>query len=160
MSWKMGGGLKTAIFFAIFTTLPILMAFWTFTSTMSPRKNEKVKLPGKPIETYLSFSSQEDQDKYHGRKTIPVHTFMEMYFDGKVKVNGDLLEILELRHDWANFRFTLGLFWYFLVGMLPEVIMHTRSQGMFPTLSAGFWFLVPGFRFLVYGSWFTQTDGH
>jgi hypothetical protein len=52
-----------------------------------------------------------------------------MYFDGDVDFNGDCLEILEQRHDWANFKFTYSLIKFFLTGMMPEVIMHTRSQG-------------------------------
>jgi len=102
---------------------------------MSPRKNEKARLPGKPIEHYLTFHSDEDRDKYYGRSKIPMETFHEMYFDGKVDFNGDCLDIMEYRHDWASFRFTLSLFWFFLTGMMPEVIMHTRSQGAF-SLSA------------------------
>lgn len=105
------------------------MAFWTIASGMSPRKNDKAKFPGKPIETYLKFHSQEDREKYYGRSKIPMETFHEKYFAGEVDVQGDMLEVLEYRHDWANFRFTLSLFWFFLTGMMPEVIMHTRSQG-------------------------------
>ena len=58
-----------------------------------------------------------------------METFHEMYFDGKVDFKGDCLETMEYRHDWANFRFTLSLFKFFLFGMIPEVIMHSRSQG-------------------------------
>lgn len=59
-----------------------------------------------------------------------METFHEMYFDEKVDFKGDALEILEYRHDWANSKFTFSLFRYFFTGMIPEVIMHTRSQGM------------------------------
>lgn len=96
---------------------------------MSPRKTEKAKIPGKPIETYLDFHEEDDKEKYKGKSKIPMHSFHEAYFDGKVSVKGDMLDVLEYRHDWANFRFTMGLFWYFLTGMMPEAIMHTRSQG-------------------------------
>ena len=58
-----------------------------------------------------------------------METFQEMYFRGDVEFNGDALEVLEWRHDWANFRFTLSLFRFFLFSFVPEVIMHTRSQG-------------------------------
>ncbi|KAF2759212.1 S-adenosyl-L-methionine-dependent methyltransferase [Pseudovirgaria hyperparasitica] len=127
-SWKLGGGLKTWIFLAVLFAIPILMAFWTLLSSFSPRVNEKARYPGKPVEHYLQFHEQEDREKYFGRKTIPMETFHEMYFDGKVDFKGDCLEAMEYRHDWANFRFTLSLFWFFLTGMMPEVIMHTRSQ--------------------------------
>lgn len=67
-----------------------------------------------------------------------METFHEMYFDGKVDFKGDALEILEYRHDWANWKFTFSLFRYFLTGMMPEVIMHTRSQG---NISVFYYFL-------------------
>ncbi|KAF1355104.1 S-adenosyl-L-methionine-dependent methyltransferase [Delphinella strobiligena] len=127
-AWKVGGGLKTWIFFAILTAIPILMSFWTIASGYTPRKNEKAKYPGKPIDHYLTFHKEEDRAKYYGRNKIPMETFHEKYFDGDVDFNGDALEIMEYRHDWANFKFTLSLFWFFLTGMMPEVIMHTRSQ--------------------------------
>ena len=38
-----------------------------------------------------------------------METFHEMYFDEKVDFNGDALEIMEYRHDWASFRFTISL---------------------------------------------------
>jgi len=129
LSWKVGGGFKTTLFFALFTTIPLLAAFWIIASSISPRKNEKAKLPGRPVEHYLTFKKPADQARDHGRNKIPMETFHEMYFDGDVDFNGDALEVLEYRHDWANFRFTLGLIKFFLTGMMPEVIMHTRSQG-------------------------------
>ncbi|RFU24150.1 hypothetical protein B7463_g12188, partial [Scytalidium lignicola] len=128
MAWKIGGGLKTTIFFAIFTSFPILMAFWTLTSSLSPRKNEKAKFPGRPVEHYLTFKNEADKLKYSGRNKIPMETFHNMYFDGDVDFNGDALEVMEYRHDWASFRFTLSLFKYVLFNFAPEVIMHTRSQ--------------------------------
>ncbi|KAF2185010.1 S-adenosyl-L-methionine-dependent methyltransferase [Zopfia rhizophila CBS 207.26] len=127
-TWRVGGGYKTFVFFALLVDLPLLAAFWIITSEFAPRRNEKARLPGKPIEHYLTFHKEEDRDKYYGKKTIPMETFHEKYFDGDVDFNGDCLEIMEKRHDWANFRFTFGLIKYFLTGMLPEVIMHTKSQ--------------------------------
>lgn len=125
---QLRGGFYTTIFLAIITSAPILMSFWTVASSISPRKNEKVRLPGRPVEHYLHFREEEDRAKYHGKNRIPMETFHEMYFDGKVDFKGDCLEMLEYRHDWANWRFTLSLFKYFFTGMIPEVIMHTRSQ--------------------------------
>jgi sphingolipid C9-methyltransferase len=134
-SWQVGGGFWTAVFFAIFTSIPILTTFWYLASSISPRKNEKARYPGRPVEHYLQFKSESDKMKYRGRGKIPMETFHEMYFAGEVDVKGDMLEVLEKRHDWANFRFTLSLFRYFLLGMIPEVIMHTRSQGLSSLLS-------------------------
>ena len=129
LAWKVGGGLKTTIFFGLFTSIPILLAFWTVASSFTPRKNEKVKLPGRPIEHYLTFKNEADKVKYSGRNKIPMETFHNMYFDGEVDFNGDCLEVLEYRHDWASFRFTVSLFKFVFFSFAPEVIMHTRSQG-------------------------------
>ena len=100
-----------------------------FYSTFSPRKNERARLPGMPIEHYLEFKKQEDRDTYFGKKKIPMETFYEKYFNGDIIIKGDMLAILEMRHDWCNFQFTWGLIKHFLFGMIPELIMHTRSQG-------------------------------
>jgi sphingolipid C9-methyltransferase len=129
MSRKVGGGLKTWIFFFLITGIPILATFWMAASTFSPRKNEKAKLPGRPIDHYLTFHKEEDREKYYGRNKIPMETFHEKYFDGDVDFKGDPLDVLEYRHDWATFRFTISLMWFFVTGMMPEVILHTRSQG-------------------------------
>ncbi|PMD13799.1 S-adenosyl-L-methionine-dependent methyltransferase [Hyaloscypha hepaticicola] len=128
LSWKVGGGLKTSIFFGIFTTIPILISFWYLASSFSPRKNEKARIPGRPIEHYLTFKNEADKLKYRGSNKIPMETFHNMYFDGDVDFNGDCLEVMEYRHDWASFRFTLSLFKFVFFQFAPEVIMHTRSQ--------------------------------
>lgn len=123
----------TFIFLASMTTIPILMVFWTVASSMSPRKNEKARLPGLSVDHYLDFKSEGDRTAYRGKAKIPMETFWEKYFDGDVDFKGDALDVLEYRHDWASFRFTWGLFRFFLTGMLPELLLHTRSQGLAPT---------------------------
>lgn len=130
---KLGLGFKTWLFFALLFAVPILMAYWSVVSSFSPRINEKVKLPGKPVGHYLEFHDEELKAKYvtsnNGQGTkIPMETFHELYFDGKVSFKGDCLDILEYRHDWCTFRFTISLFKFFLLGMIPEVIMHSKSQ--------------------------------
>lgn len=129
LKWKIGGGLKTWLFFALLIDLPLLAAWWLVVSSISPRRNDKVKLPGRPVEFYLDFKRDADRAKYRGSNKIPMETFHEMYFDGDVDFKGDCLEVMEYRHDWASFRFTISLIKFFLLGMIPELIMHTRSQG-------------------------------
>ncbi|AAS54107.1 AFR735Wp [Eremothecium gossypii ATCC 10895] len=127
VNYKLGGGNFAYLFWTTVFALPTLMSYWTLASKYSPRLNEKCMLPGKPIEHYLTFHDEDLAKKYHGKK-IPMETFHELYFANKVSFNGDALEILEYRHDWAEFSFTLSLFRFFLLGMIPEMIMHTRSQ--------------------------------
>lgn len=90
------------------------------------------------MEFYLDFKKDADRAKYRGSNKIPMETFHEMYFDGDVDFKGDCLEVMEYRHDWASFRFTISLIKFFLLGMIPELIMHTRSQGTLKGL-AGDW---------------------
>lgn len=65
-----------------------------------------------------------------------METFHEMYFEGDVSFKGDCLEVMEYRHDWASFEFTLSLFKFFLTGMIPEMLIHSRSQGIYSFLYA------------------------
>ncbi|KAH6707911.1 S-adenosyl-L-methionine-dependent methyltransferase [Leptodontidium sp. MPI-SDFR-AT-0119] len=122
-----GHWVTLAIISAI-VTFPILASFWYLSSILTPRKNSKVKLPGRPVESYITFKHNADREKYKGNNKIPIQIFQEKYFDGDVEFNGDALEVLEYRHDWADFSLTYGFFKYFLLSFVPEVILHTKSQ--------------------------------
>ncbi|PMD54567.1 cyclopropane-fatty-acyl-phospholipid synthase [Hyaloscypha bicolor E] len=128
VSRSLGGGFKTTIFFVLVFFLPILIGFWTITSAYSPNINDKVKLPGRPVEHYITFKKEEDRQRWRGHNKIPMKTFYEMYFDGDVEFNGDCLDIMEYRHDWANFSFTRALFHFILFTFFPDVLFHSRKQ--------------------------------
>lgn len=51
------------------------------------------------------------------------------YFNGDVEFKGDTLKFLEFGHDWTSFRFAMELIRCFLTLMIPELIIHTRSEG-------------------------------
>jgi hypothetical protein len=68
------------------------------------------------------------KQKYHGRNKIPMQVFHDAYFEGKIEVKGDMLEVLEYRLDWAEMRFTMELFKYVLFKLIPDVLMHTAKQ--------------------------------
>ncbi|KAG7752398.1 hypothetical protein KL911_003680 [Ogataea haglerorum] len=125
---RLGLGLYSFVFLFALLAIPILMAWWTVLSTYSPRLNEKVKLPNMGVQYYLEFHDDQLKSKYKDQHKIPMETFHNLYFEGKVSFKGDALDVMEYRHDWASFRFTLSLFKFFLFGMIPEVIMHTKSQ--------------------------------
>ena len=129
LSWKTGGGIFLGFFYAIFTTLPILAVVWLGASAMSPRKNEKARYPGRGVQHYLTFHKETDKARYTGSNKIQMEEFYERFFNGDVEFNGDCLEIMEYRHDWANFRFNMSLLLYVISNLVPEAIMHTRSQG-------------------------------
>lgn len=128
LSWKVGGGFKTSIFFGLLTFLPILVAFWAIASSTSPRINENVRLPGLPVEHYITLRNEEDRIKYCGRRKIPLEYFMRKYFDGDAEFNADVLEVLEYRHDWASFRFTWELFRFVVLKFAADVLIHSRAQ--------------------------------
>jgi cyclopropane fatty-acyl-phospholipid synthase-like methyltransferase len=128
LAWRVGGGLKTTIFFGLITLFPLLIAIWTVMSSFSPRLNEKVKLPGRPVEHYLTFKKESDRAKYHGRSKIPMQTFFSLYLNGDVDFNGDCLDVMEYRHDWATFNFTVDLFRQILFDFAPAVLFHHRAQ--------------------------------
>ncbi|TWU71018.1 hypothetical protein ED733_002716 [Metarhizium rileyi] len=130
LSRLVGGGLKTTLFFGILTLFPILIAYWTYKSNFSPRINEHVKLPGRPIEAYVTFKDAADKARWSGASKVPIQTFSEMYIDGKADVNGDLLDVLEYRHDWSRFSFTWELFKYILLTFGPDVLFHTKDQDL------------------------------
>jgi len=65
---------------------------------------------------------------YTGKTKIPMETWFEAYFDGKLDINGDMLEILEHRFDWAKFVFTLSQAKFFLTQWVPETLWHSRKQ--------------------------------
>ncbi len=131
--WLLSGLLKTTWLFtgliAILTSLPLLASFWYFSSRLTPRKNEKVNLPGRPVEFYLNFLKNSDSLNYRGNNKIPIDTFQTLYFKGDVEFKGDCLEVMEYRHDWANFHFTFNIFKFFIFSFIPEMILHSRSQG-------------------------------
>ncbi|SPJ87011.1 related to cyclopropane-fatty-acyl-phospholipid synthase [Fusarium torulosum] len=128
LSWQLGGGFKTALFLAVFTTLPILIVIWTLMSKYSPRLNDNVKLPGRPVEFYLTFKNEQHRARWTGRRKIPMSRFFELYFTGQVDLNADALEVFEYRHDWATFNFTSETFRYLIFNFFPDVILHLRSQ--------------------------------
>jgi sphingolipid C9-methyltransferase len=101
LSWIIKGGWVATALIAVLTSFPLLAGFWYLSSKLTPRRNEKVKLPGRPIEHYLTFRRKADNIRYRGNNKIPIDTFQELYFNGDVEFNGDCLEVLEYRHDWV-----------------------------------------------------------
>ena len=85
--------------------LPLTAVYWVVSSKYGARLNEKVPLPGKPQSDYFDFLNDGLKRRYTGKK-IPMQIFHDAYFDGKVEFEGDVLEVMEYRHDWASFEFT------------------------------------------------------
>jgi hypothetical protein len=97
-------GWTTYFVLLVLLFLPVTIAYWTFISKYGGRLNEKVPFPGKPQESYFEIKSTT-LEKYKGKK-IPMQIFHDAYFDGKIEFKGDVLDVMEYRHDWASFEFT------------------------------------------------------
>ncbi|KAJ8082492.1 hypothetical protein PM082_008347 [Marasmius tenuissimus] len=122
------GGFKTYLFLLVLTGAPTAVGYWTVMSTFGQRVNEKVKLPGKDIEEYITIKDPELKKHYHGKEKIPMQVFHDAFFEGKIDFNDDVLEVMEQRHDWAKFNFTMELFKYVFTVLIPDVITHSREQ--------------------------------
>ncbi|KAH6695424.1 cyclopropane-fatty-acyl-phospholipid synthase [Plectosphaerella plurivora] len=128
LTWTFGGGLKTFIFLFAVLLFPILVPFWYVASAFSPRTNEKTKLPGRPIETYITLKNEADRARWSGRRKIPMETFYELYFNGDADFNGDVLEILEYRHDWCTMNLTWSVLRFIVFGFFRDIVIHSRAQ--------------------------------
>ncbi|KAJ8489297.1 hypothetical protein ONZ45_g13645 [Pleurotus djamor] len=122
------GGFKTYLFLLVVTGLPITMGYWTLTSMYGPRINEKVVLPGKDIEEYIEIKDVELRKRYNGKEKIPMQVFHDAYFEGKIDFKGDVLDIMEQRHDWSKMTFTWELFKYVVTVLVPTVVIHSQAQ--------------------------------
>ncbi|CAG8533510.1 2726_t:CDS:2 [Diversispora eburnea] len=101
--------------------------FLFISSRISSPYNNKVQLPGKKVEEYFKVRD-ENLSKYVGRNKIPMEIFFENYFDDKIDLCGDALEILEVRHDWASFEIGLGQAKFFITQWIPETLWHSKKQ--------------------------------
>ena len=82
------GGTKTYLFLFILTAAPTAVGYWTFSSIYGSRRNEKVALPGKDIEEYITIKDPELKKLYKGKEKIPMQIFHDAYFDGKIDFKG------------------------------------------------------------------------
>lgn len=111
---------------------PIAILYWTLNSIFPNQNPNEVQLPrNKPSSYFLikdsKLAQEFDADK-PGTKRIPMQTWHDAYFDGKIELKRDMLEVLEYRHDWAAFHMTPALFKYVVTRLIPEVLLHTTSQ--------------------------------
>ncbi|KAG8795648.1 hypothetical protein FRC12_011620 [Ceratobasidium sp. 428] len=121
------GGSNTYWFLVVVLGLPVTIAYWTVMSIYGARKNEKVAFPGRPQSEYFEIKDETLKAEWAGKK-IPMQIFHDAYFEGKIDIKGDVLDVMELRHDWAAFTMTPELFKYVVTTLIPEVIMHTEAQ--------------------------------
>jgi hypothetical protein len=82
------GGFRTYFVLLLILGIPVTVAYWTIISMYGRRKNEKVTLPGKDIESYITIRDQELKAQYRGKDKIPMQIFHDAFFGGKIDFNG------------------------------------------------------------------------
>ncbi|GAA5833328.1 hypothetical protein JCM3766R1_005470 [Sporobolomyces carnicolor] len=117
------------LFLLAVTALPTTIAYWLAMSRVSSRVRDYGVLPGKPLEHYMDIKDPELRQKYHGtHNKIPMQVFYDAYFEGKIDIKGDMLQLLEYRHDWAAFVMTVDLLKYVVTVLIPDVVFHSAGQ--------------------------------
>ncbi|GAA5885901.1 hypothetical protein JCM6882_004195 [Rhodosporidiobolus microsporus] len=116
------------VFLLIVTGIPVTVSYWMLMSRANVRVRDTGIFPGKPIEEYITIKDAALREKYNGQKKIPMQVFHDAYFDGKIDIKGDMLELLEWRHDWMSFPMTVELMKYVLTVLIPDVIFHSAGQ--------------------------------
>ncbi|GAA6026107.1 hypothetical protein JCM8202_002110 [Rhodotorula sphaerocarpa] len=112
----------------LITGLPVTVAYWLVMSRANSRVRETGRFPAKDIEHYIDIKDPQLRQQYHGQKKIPMQVFHDAYFEGKIDIKGDMLELLEWRHDWAAFVMTLELMKYVFKNLIPDVVFHSEGQ--------------------------------
>lgn len=115
---------------------PVMILYWTLNSIYPNQNPNEILLPNNKQSSYFIFKDHQLSLKYNHaedsnankQKKIPMQVWHDAYFDGKIQLKRDMLEVLEFRHDWAAFHMTPELFKYVATRLLPEVILHTTSQ--------------------------------
>ena len=82
------GGFKTYLFLLLLLGAPTAVGYWSFMSIYGGRKNEKVQLPGKDIDEYITINDPELKKLYKGKEKIPMQVFHDAYFEGKIDFKG------------------------------------------------------------------------
>jgi len=82
------GGTYTYWFLVALLGVPLTISYWFVMSRIGSRVNEKVALPGKNIEEYITIKDLELKKEYHGKNKIPMQIFHDAYFDGKIDFKG------------------------------------------------------------------------
>ncbi|KAJ3224915.1 hypothetical protein HK099_007635 [Clydaea vesicula] len=111
---------------AVILALPTFAAY-NMLNVLSTSNLSYTNLPNRDLSYYFTVKDKSLK-KYQGRNKIPMETWFEAYFDQKIDTNVDMLEMIEARHDWASFVFTLGQAKFFLTQWIPETLWHSKKQ--------------------------------
>ncbi len=66
--------------------------------------------------------------KAGGGKKVPFSEFVHDYVNGDVDIKGDFIEFMECRSEYFDYRLTWKHIKFFFGRMIPEVVIHSKSQ--------------------------------
>ncbi|KAJ3046377.1 hypothetical protein HK097_000905 [Rhizophlyctis rosea] len=118
----------SAVFFiGLITAVPVFAACNIIHAIVGAPKRPQTNLPGKKVEDYLEIKDAALK-QFSGKNKIPIVHFFENYFDEKIDIKGDMLDLLEARYDWAKFTWTVEQAKFFFTQWIPETLWHSRKQ--------------------------------
>lgn len=130
-AWFMGFPMWSYLLIAPLMLIPLYAIFMISDSNLkSWAYSQSSVCSGLSLGDYMKFNDLKMASKYLSaeKSRIPIETFFEAYFDGKIDIKGDMLDLLENRHEWAGFGFTFGHLSFLIQNLLPEAAFHSRSQ--------------------------------
>lgn len=130
--WVVGGSLVVLPLICLFGALPLFVlynVYWSHTIGPIRDRSKSTTLPGAPLQSYMTMKGADLAARFSNPSAkIPMETFFESYFDSKIDINMDMLELLEHRHDWARFTWTFSQLKFFLLQWIPETLWHSKIQ--------------------------------
>ena len=84
----------------------------------------------KTLSDFITYKDKKLERKYANKK-IPINELLEGYIEGKIDFDGDVYEMLSHRETLTDEGFS-SAFWsqfgFIFNRLLPEVVLHTKSQ--------------------------------
>ena len=84
----------------------------------------------KTLSDFITYKDAKLERKY-AKKKIPINELLEGYIEGKIDFHGDVYEMLSHRENLTDEGFS-SAFWsqfgFIFNRLLPEVVLHTKSQ--------------------------------
>lgn len=110
--------LTQIIYFPIFFLFTV---FPTYTTYMMLDSRLRAKKKSCDLSKWMKFNDGID------RKSISMSNFHEEYLSGNIDINCDMFELLENRHEWADFVIEWHHIKFLLMNLLPQAF-HSVKQ--------------------------------
>ncbi|KAJ3272120.1 hypothetical protein HK104_004535 [Borealophlyctis nickersoniae] len=114
-------------FLALILAAPLFAGYNVLYALTATPIRPQLGLPGRNVEDYITIKDTA-LSGFTGKSKIPITLFFESYFDEKIDIKGDMLDLLEARYDWAKFTWQLEQVKFFFTQWIPETLWHSRKQ--------------------------------